>query len=73
MRRILAVILPSCLALLMAVPAAHAGTIERVETTAEGVVPATVIVTLNNPDTATGLVRVCITSRSAGQLACINI
>ena len=73
LRRILVTVLPLSFLFAMFAPPAHAGVIERVETDAQGLLPATVIVTLRDPSTETQLVRVCLTSRSAGQLLCVAI
>jgi hypothetical protein len=74
MRRRVLLLLPCCFVFAMAAPAARADTVlEKVTTTAVGAVPATATVTINDPQSATGLLKVCITSHSAGQLACVTL
>ena len=73
MRRKLAFTLPFCFVLAAAAPVAKADPIEQITTTAVGVIPASVTLTLNNPQTEPGLVKVCVKSRSQGQLFCINL
>ena len=73
MRRRVAVLLPCCFALFaLAAPSAHAGTIEQVTTTAVGVLPATATLTLSTPDDP-GIAKVCLKSRSQGQLGCLAV
>jgi hypothetical protein len=75
MRRRFVLVLLSFFALAVAAPAAHADIIEQVNATANGVLPASVTVTLSEPNATPGapLVKVCIKSRTAGQIGCIAI
>ena len=74
MRRRLTVILSCCSVLALAAPfAAKADPIEQITTTAVGVVPASVTLTLNDPNTTPGIAKICLKSRSQGQIICIAI
>jgi hypothetical protein len=73
MRRKLAFIVPCCFALAMGAPAARANTIEQVKATANGVVPASVTITVSDPRIEDGLLKVCVTSNTFGRLFCIAI
>ena len=72
-RRVIAAVLPCGFLFAMFAAPAHANVIEQVKAEATGIVPASVTVTLEDPSTTTGLVRLCVTSKSQGQLFCIAI
>jgi hypothetical protein len=44
-----------------------------VQAEATGILPASATLTISEPSADAGLARVCITSRSAGELLCITI